>query len=161
MRKGYCTLSLKLDSGNFKGAHIGGKMVREMWFRGDPIYVKKSPPTVSLELVKDTEESRIKIIGRFDDYENQYRYYNVVAHGLLYILKSRLGTRILTVNTSGKTRVNFAGYKTDGSYVYNLEPSSEGVQYVARAFMYYENELTGEREYVYSNPITFSYSALP
>ena len=121
---------------------------------------EKTAPTVSVSAAVNTSTGRIVITGKFSDYENAETYYDVTAHGIVYMLKNRLGTRNLTVNTSGRTRVNFSAYKEDGSYVYNLKPTGGNSYYVIRAFLAYTDPDTGKTIYVYSDPITVSYNSL-
>ena len=116
-------------------------------------------PTVSLSVTTDAK-GRIVITGKMDDYENLDRYYEVTAKGLLYIQSSRIGTRTLTVNTSGRTRVNFGAFGADGSYTYNLKPTSKSTAYSFRAFIVYTHTETGKTVTVYSNVVRGSYNTL-
>ena len=84
----------------------------------------------------------------------------MTAHGLVYIYSSKLGTRSLTVNTPGRTRVNFGAYKDDGSFIYRLTPKSGAIAYTVRAFLSYVDPDTGRTIYVYSDPIKVTYNGL-
>ena len=117
-------------------------------------------PTVSLSVGRNTSTGRIVMTGMVDDFENLEEYYEITAHGLLYINTSRIGSRVLTVNTSGRTRVNFSGYGGDGSFVYNLKPNSKSTSYTIRAFVTYTDTTTGKSVTVYSNTVRGSYNSL-
>lgn len=118
---------------------------------------EKTAPTVTLTL--EQSGSKIKIIGKFEDYENAGKYYEVTAHGLVYTMSAKLGTRTLTVNTPGRTRVNFSSYKNDGSFAYSMTPAYKTTKYVFRAFLAYTDD-SGKTVYVYSAPISASYNSL-
>lgn len=117
-------------------------------------------PTVSLTVTKNTTTGKIVMTGQVDDYENLEDYYEITGHGLVFIYKTRLGNRVLTVNTSGRTKVSFGAYKEDGSYVYNLTPKSKAISYVVRAYITYVDPDTGKTVYVYSDPVIGSYNSL-
>ena len=117
-------------------------------------------PSVSLNVSKNTSTNRIVITGTVDDYANLNEYYEITAHGLLYINTSRIGSRVLTVNTSGRTRVNFSSYTSDGSFTYNLKPTSTSTSYTMRAFITYKNTVTGQSVTVYSDTVRGSYNTL-
>ena len=112
-------------------------------------------PEASISAVK-ASNNRIKLTGTFEDYENIEKYYEVTAHGLVYMQKTRLGTKVLTVNTSGRTRVNFSSYSSNGTFSYTFKPTNISTQYTARAFLAYIDE-DGVTRYVYSAPILISY----
>ena len=118
----------------------------------------KKAPTVTVSAAK-TDDGKIALTGTFVDYENAGEYYTITAHGLVYYSSAKLGTKNLTVNTPGRTRVNFASYKTDGSFTYNMTPAFESTKYRVRAFLAYTDE-NGRTIYVYSDPITVSYNGL-
>lgn len=124
-------------------------------------YVKElKAPSVSLNVSKNTGTKRIVITGTVDDYANLNEYYEITAHGFLYINTSRIGSRVLTVNTSGRTRVNFSSYTSDGSFTYNLKPTSASTSYTIRAFITYKNTVTGQSVTVYSDTVRGSYNTL-
>lgn len=126
-----------------------------------PVVPEEPPkaPTVSLK-VSAGSNGRIVITGSIDDYANLSDTYEITGRGLLYIQSSRIGTRTLTVNTSGRTRVNFSSVKADGSFVYNLKPTSRSTAYTYRAFIVYRNTRTGETVTVYSDLIRGSYNTI-
>ena len=97
--------------------------------------------------------------GTFVDYENINNYYEVTAHGLVYYSTTKLGTKTLTVNTPGRTRVNFSSYKTDGSFSYTMTPAFASTRYTVRAFLAYTDD-NGRTMYAYSAPIIVSYNNL-
>lgn len=118
----------------------------------------KKVPTVTVSAVK-ASGGKIALKGQFADYENADDYYTVTAHGLVYYSSAKLGTKNLTVNTPGRTRVNFANYKADGSFTYNMKPTYASTKYRVRAFLAYTDE-NGKTIYAYSDPITVSYNTL-
>lgn len=120
------------------------------------VSLKAPVPTLS---VAATTDGKIAMTGKFEDYENISKYYKVTSHGLVYAQLSKIGTRVLTVNTSGRIRVNFTSYKEDGSYTYNMKPTSSTTKYVVRSFLSYEDD-KGRTIYVYSDAVTVSYSSL-
>ena len=117
-------------------------------------------PSVTLTLTQ-ASSGKIKITGKVNDYENLEDYCEITAHGLLYIQNSRIGTRILTTNTSGRTRVNFSSYAADGSFSYTFKPSTKTTVYAFRAFVTYKNPANGATVTVYSNLIRTSYNGIP
>lgn len=117
-----------------------------------------SVPTVSLNITA-TESGKIRMVGKFEDYENVDHYYPVTMHGLVYQTQSRLGTHNLTVNTPGRTRVTFSKYKDDGSFAYSMEPVHPNVMYGVRAFVAYTNA-KGRTIYQYSDIQYVSYNKL-
>ena len=119
---------------------------------------EKTAPKVTLS-VAAANNGKIALTGKYEDYENASKYYDVTSHGLVYYASSKLGTRVLTVNTPGRTRVNFSKYQNDGSFVYNMAPASASTKYTVRAFLAYQDE-NGKTVYVYSNPQSVSYNAL-
>ena len=118
-------------------------------------------PTVSLSVTKNASTGRIVITGVVDDYENLDDYYEITGRGLVYVTTTRLGTRVLTINTSGRTRVNFSSCKADGSFTYNMKPTNRNVSYTIRAYITYVDPDTGKTVYVYSDPVVCSYNKLP
>ena len=114
-------------------------------------------PSVTLKLDK-TSAGKIVITGQVADYANLEDYYEITAHGLLYIQSSRIGTRTLTTNTSGRTKVSFSAYGEDGSYSYTFKPSSKSTTYTFRAYITYRNTETGKTVTVYSNILRTSYN---
>lgn len=123
-------------------------------------YIKElKSPTVSLE-VSTNDNGRIVITGIVDDYENLDEYYQITSHGILYINSSRIGNRVLTLNTSGRTRVNLSTYTEEGAFAYQLKPSSTSTSYTMRAFLTYENTVTGKTVTVYSDTLRGSYKTL-
>ena len=114
-------------------------------------------PTVSLELSTNSS-GRIVITGKIDDYADLGDRYEITGRGLLYIQTSRIGTRTLTVNTSGRTRVNFSTVSETGTFTYNLKPTSKSTSYAYRAFLIYKDTETGKTVTVYSDMIRGSYN---
>lgn len=122
-----------------------------------PYQKELKAPTVSLNLSKNSS-GKIVITGKVDDYENLGEYYEITAHGLLYIQKSRIGTRVLTRNTSGRTNVNCSGYKADGSFTYSMKPANKTTTYAFRAYVTYTDPATGSPVNVYSDMLVSSFN---
>ena len=120
--------------------------------------VEKQAPTVSVSAVQGAN-GRITLTGLIVDFENADHYYQVISRGLVYCSETKLGTRTLTVNTPGRTRVNFSSNKADGSYIYNMKPASSSTYYIVRAYVTYRDD-NGKTIYVYSDPIRVSYNSL-
>lgn len=116
-------------------------------------------PTVSLKITARTDVGKIRMEGKFEDYKNQEHYYPVTMHGLVYQTKARMGTDSLSVNTPGRTRVTFNGYKEDGSFAYSIKPLYPSTVYVVRAFVAYTNPM-GRTIYEYSDTQYVSYNQL-
>ncbi|MCD7881421.1 MAG: alpha-L-fucosidase [Clostridiales bacterium] len=115
-------------------------------------------PEVSVS-VSINSNGKLSFTGTYEDYENSEDYYTVTSHGLVYMLSAKLNYKALTVNTSGRTRVNFSKYSDIGSFTYSITPASNGAKYTVRAFLAYTNA-AGKTVYVYSDPIETSLNAL-
>ncbi len=115
-------------------------------------------PSVSLSL-QQGDNGKIKMTGCFQDYANADNYYTEVEHGFVYMTKTRLGTRSLSVLSPGRTKVTVRGINEDGTYSYSMTPSNKNVVYVIRAFIAYTDE-NGKTVYVYSSPISKSYNKI-
>lgn len=102
--------------------------------------------------------NKIALTGKFMDYENVADY-NITSHGLIYIATSKLGDGELTVNTSGRSKVTFSSYKSDGSYSYTMKPSGTGTNYTVRAFVTWR-DADNNTIYTYSKPIVVSVKSL-
>ena len=120
----------------------------------------KTAPSVSLKLSR-ASGSKIVITGQVNDYANLENYYEITAHGLLYIQASKIGSRVLTTGTSGRTNVTFGTYNADGSYSYTFKPSSRSNVYAFRAYITYKNPETGATVTVYSPMTRYSYNTIP
>ena len=116
-------------------------------------------PSVSVSAAKAASGKKITLTGTFEDYENLSKYYTVTAHGLVYYSTTKLGTKILTVNTAGRTKVSFSSYKADGSFSYTMTPAFATTRYTVRAFLAY-TDANGRTMYAYSAPIVVSYNGL-
>ena len=110
--------------------------------------------------LKTSSTGKIVMTAQVEDYKNLDDYYEITSHGVLYIQASRIGSRTLTVNTSGRTRVTFTGYNEDGTYIYNLKPSSKSTIYAMRAFITYKKTKTGATVTVYSDMFRTSYNGI-
>ena len=123
-------------------------------------YVKqRKAPSVSLT-VEPNSAGKLVLTGKVNDYENLDNYYEITSHGLVYMHTVRLGMCVLTVNSSGRTKVNFGAYRNDGSYVYTMTPTNKNVSYTVRAFVSYVDPTTGRTTYVYSDAVVGSYNKL-
>ena len=117
-------------------------------------------PAVTLSLSRDTSTGKIVITGRVEDYENLSDYCEITEHGLIFIKTSRIGSRLITLNTSGRTKVSFAGYTEQGAFSYSLKPTSKSTMYAYRAFVTYTDPETGKSVTVYSDMLRGSYNTL-
>lgn len=122
--------------------------------------LEKLAPSASVTAKRGSSSKKITLTGIFDDFENKDNYYEVTSHGLIYYSTVKLGTKQLTVNTPGRTRVTFSGYNSDGSFIYTMTASAVSTKYTVRAFLCYTDS-SGISRYVYSNPIVVSYNTLP
>lgn len=120
----------------------------------------KQVPKASVSAAKASSGIKIALTGKFEDYTNKEKYCDVTAHGLVYYSSSKLGTKTLTVNTPGRTKVSFSTYKSDGSFTYNMTPAYATTYYTVRAFLGYTDN-DGRTKYSYSDPIKVRYNSLP
>lgn len=116
-------------------------------------------PSVSIIAEAVSSTGKIKLTGTYLDYENNSKYCEVIEHGIVYCYASKLGTRTLTVNTAGRTKVKFSSYKDDGTFIYTMTPAYASTKYVVRSYLYYKDN-NGTYKYVYSDPIRVSYNSL-
>ena len=117
-------------------------------------------PSVSLSVTTNSD-GKIIIKGAVDDFENLDDYCQITSHGVLYIRTSRVGNRLVTVDTNGRTRVNFSAYKPgEGSFTYKMTPVDENANYAIRAFLIYIDQNTGRPVAVYSDMIRGCYNTL-
>lgn len=114
-------------------------------------------PSVTLGVSQNN--GKIRLTGSVVDYENSDDYYEVTSHGFVYVTKSLLGAKTLTVNTTGRTKVSINGIGSTGSYSYSMTPKTASTIYAVRAFVTYKNS-AGKTVYVYSNPIYTSYNGI-
>ena len=126
--------------------------------RTETVAVKTlSAPSVKLSVSQNN--GKIRLTGSVADYENSDDYYEITSHGFVYVTKALLGSRILTVNTTGRTKVNINGIGSNGRYSYSMTPKTASTTYAVRAFVTYKNS-AGKTVYVYSNTIYSSYNAI-
>lgn len=116
-------------------------------------------PEATITATAVTASSKIKFTGTFVDYENIDKYYEVTEHGIIYITKARLGSKSFTINTSGRTKVSFTSYTSDGSFSYTIKPKNANTYYVARAYLKYVDD-DGVTRYVYSDQVVVKYNGL-
>ena len=120
--------------------------------------VEKQIPEASFTASKGSD-GKIRLTGKFEDYINQDNYYEVESHGLVYYSSKKLGTKLLTVNTAGRTKINFGSYQEDGTFSYEMKPSYSNTLYTVRAYLQYRGE-DGRLQYVYSTPVRVSYDTV-
>ena len=121
--------------------------------------VELTKPTVTLTAARAGSVIKIKLTGKFEDFDNIEKYYPVTKHGLVYYSFAKLGIKTLTVDTPGRTRVNFGSYAEDGSFSYTFTPAYANTKYTVRAYLQYTDE-NGLTRYVYSDPMIVSYNTL-
>ena len=116
-------------------------------------------PEVSLTVTTNSS-GKLVLKGTVEDFENLEEYYEITGRGVLYIPTSRIGTRTLTVNTSGRTKVSFKTVDENGSFTYTFKPTSKSTQYAFRAYLTYKDPSTGLSVTVYSPMIRGSFNTL-
>ena len=121
--------------------------------------VELTKPTVTLSAARADSGIKIKLTGKFEDFDNIEKYYPVTKHGLVYYSFAKLGIKTLTVDTPGRTRVNFGSYAEDGSFSYTFTPAYANTKYTVRAYLQYTDE-NGLTRHVYSDPMIVSYNTL-
>ena len=120
---------------------------------------KRKEPSVSLRVTTNSA-GKLVFRGAVDDYDNLGDYYEITGHGIVYVQSSRIGSRTLTLNTSGRTRVNFSAYNDEGAFTYTIKPSSKTTAYTIRAFLICTDPETGKSITVYSDMIRASVKSL-
>ncbi|MGN1183475.1 MAG: DUF4982 domain-containing protein, partial [Faecalibacillus sp.] len=116
-------------------------------------------PTTTVSAKKATDARKITLIGQFDDYINKDQYVSVIEHGLVYYSSAKLGTRTLTVNTPGRTRVKFGGYNDAGQFQYTMTPTGTNTLYTVRSYLAYTDK-AGRTVYIYSPALKVSYNTV-
>lgn len=119
----------------------------------------KSLSAPSVKLSVSQNNGKIRLTGNVKDYENIDDYYEITGHGFVYVTKALLGSKILTVNTTGRTKVNISGIGSTGSYSYSMTPKTANTIYATRAFVTYKNS-AGKTIYVYSDTVYTSYNGI-
>lgn len=122
------------------------------------IQVQKKVPEVIFS-AEAAAGGKIRLTGQFVDYANADDYYEVTDHGLVYYSTAKLGTKMLTLNTAGRTRVYFSKYSADGTFSYSMKPAYASTRYTVRAYLTYIND-AGRSVTVYSRPTVVSYNSL-
>lgn len=119
--------------------------------------VERTVPEVELSLGRVNSKFRIcgKVAALADDSDN---YCKIEEYGILYIKKSRLMTRPLTVNTSGRVKLSFTSHNPDGSYTYNLSAVTTTKYSFVGYVRYYDH--SGKLVYKYTPIQTASISEL-
>ena len=112
---------------------------------------KEDVSGISVSLSSDGQ--RMIVTGKVD--KNVYDYSKITKHGILYIKQTSLGKQELTVDTQGRTRVNFGTYKDDGSFIYRFKPYNKAALYTARTFIEYK-DANGKTCYEYSDMVSGS-----
>ena len=123
---------------------------------GDTYTETKEVPNVYFSVSQSSTAGKIKMKATITNYGSCYEE---TAHGFVYMKESTLGSRTLTINTAGRTKVTIIGITSKGVYSYSMTPTSESKTYVMRAWVSY-TDADGNTIYVYSDPITCCYSDL-
>lgn len=113
----------------------------------------KEKEVSGLSVSLSSDGQRIIVTGKVD--RDAYDYSKITKHGILYIRQSNLENKELTVNTPGRTRVNFGTYKEDGSFIYRFNPYDKDALYTARTFIQYK-DANGKTCYEYSDMVSGS-----
>lgn len=135
-----------------------GKETCTLCQKGDnyeQIEENKAIPILSLKVEAKNNKIAVKVV--FENYEICNRKYGEISRGIVYYSTVKLGTRVLTVNTPGRTKVNCAN---DVECAYNLIPAYKSTRYTFRSFIYYVDPDTNRTKYVYSDPVVTSYNDL-
>lgn len=114
-------------------------------------------PSVTLSVEQGTD-GKIRLTATVTGADSD-DYYEVTGHGFVYITKTKLGAKALTVNTSSRTKVSVSGYSSGDTYIYSMAPKDAFTTYAIRAWITYKNS-SGKTVYVYSNTVYTSYNAL-
>lgn len=115
-------------------------------------------PSVSAT-VSVTEENRIKATGSVEDFANRDAYYEIKEHGIVYMMKARLGSRNLTIDTPGRTKVKFMEYDSEGGFSYSFKVSDADTWYTVRSYLTYVDK-KGIEHRVYSDPVVVTYNSI-
>lgn len=147
-------MSKVLDTKNFAKGYIDGKGVSEMFFDNELIYVaSKKEPEITCTVEKATTPLYFKLTYQFEDWAHKLRYFDATGdkpYGFVVMQTFRLGNRILTINTSGKTLIYATELSKTGSFVSTkLKATNVNTQYTIRAFMQYKDK-NGRTQTVYS-----------
>ena len=121
----------------------------------DVITVMKTP---LMDLQIEFVNGRLVLTGIYDDYTNKTSYQSVLTHGIVLIPTASEGSAELSVNTNGRTKIEFNGFKTDGTVRYTFTPAGANVSYTVRAFVSYADPVTGEQVFAYSDILTGDYT---
>ncbi|MDO4621461.1 MAG: hypothetical protein Q4B22_00755 [Eubacteriales bacterium] len=118
----------------------------------------KMTPSAGIFTGKGSVSPKIKLTGFFREFTEKDECYEVVSHGIIFIQKSKLGNKELTIGTAGRTNVSFkeSAYKEDGSFSATFTARSASSDYVARAYIRYIDE-DGNYVYTYSRAVTVNY----
>ena len=114
---------------------------------------EKEEDISGLSVSLSSDGQRIIVTGKVD--KNAYDYSKITKHGILYIKQTSLGNRELTVDTPGRTRVNFGKYSDEGSFIYRFKPYNKSALYTARTFIEYK-DANGKTCYEYSDMVSGS-----
>lgn len=117
-----------------------------------------SVPKVSISVEKASDH-KMKITGTFKDYENSDQYYEVTGKGLVYISSTRLGSKTLTVHTSGRTKVTCKTFSDEGTFSYTMKPTNASAKYTIKAYLSYIDG-DGVLRYAYSSQVVTTLNQL-
>lgn len=156
-------------------AFIDGKEVLEYWLNGNVHYFgPMNIPTMSLRVEPTVNESGtqiVRMIGKYEDFKHKYRYFDFTPYsassteivGVIFIRTANLGSRSLTINTSGRTFVSFKSILDDGTFAWNTDVGGKYIvnadtKYTFRAVTWYVTE-TGKKTYIYSKHWTGTFNS--
>ena len=117
-------------------------------------------PTVTAlypEIAEVNSVSKIRFIGKVVGYDDD-NYVDIISHGLLICRTDLVKNDNLTVNTTGRIKVTFGAYDTNGNFYFTMKPESETTNYTVRAFYTYKNGNSVVT--VYSDPLTVTYAGI-
>lgn len=150
-----------LSNVTFNAGFIDGRKISEIYFRGEKIWPNtKLSPLPKPKIICFTEnDSKIHI--KFDtNTRGKYDLFNkITGSGIIWMNWDKLKNRILTINTSGRSKIGLS-VKEDGvSGTFILMTYDKKTLYVCRAFISFLNAY-GKTQYIYSDMEVFSLDTL-
>ena len=117
--------------------------------------IKKLP---RMDLQVEFTQGYMVLTGIYDDYANLDNYLPSLRFGIVLVPTGSLSGE-LSLNTAGRTKIEFSEFKNDGTFRYFFKPAGDEVSYSARAFVSYPDPATGEEVILYSDILEGSYTA--
>lgn len=163
-------MSKQIDFTKVKNCVIDTIRVGEMWCNNVLLYVVKKPPTLTISA--KSSNNKIKVTGKFNDYENKHRYFDEVqysttikGHGIA--LRKNQSMNVLTnimQTIGGLKRVNFSksNYNDEGEFSFSFSSSEYGsttTKLWFKVWFCYMDTETNTKKVVYSNVIAGSYNS--